>query len=676
MRKSALRGLILFLPGLVLGFGLLGCGGGGSDPGSVLGPPAKVTLSPSTLSLERGQVAGVSVLVQDANDNPLFSETVTFNSSNTSVVTVSNNGLVCAGTWDSLTTPVVCTPAAAAGTANLTATAGSITSAATPVFVHDKVTNIVVTPGAIDCLSQDDTQQFTAQAFNGGTDITATVGPFTWSSTFSNLVSIDTDGLATAELPGRSSIVASISGTNSTPASFMVCPPASITVHVKDLPDTTFSVATGATVDVVADVVDTMGKTLTGVPVEWRSSLPAVATVNSTGLVRGVAPGTTTISATCSPPACNANTTLATYGSVAVATVTGTAVATTAYATCTSTTAPCTTAVTNGTQTPLVPINTSNNTASTALQLPNTPNSLIFSGDGLVALLGSAGGLMSVTTNNNALESTVSNAPGKVLATNEDGQRAIISDVATSTVFILDRTANTLQVLSIAGATAGAFTPDGFKAFIVAGNALYVFSTQLTLRSVALGAAATDVAILSGGPFAYLAGGAASSVTAHATCDNSLVETLGTPGTPSLVKSLPDGKTLLAADSPGIDVVSVVPDFTSGCPPTLADTVTSIDFGQGAFIARQMIVLPDGSRAYITSDLASVLVYDVAGGTTTTIPLAGGAVPTTGGATVDSTSVFVGGSDNAVHRIDVATDTDTAQIPLSFTPDLVGVKSR
>jgi outer membrane protein assembly factor BamB len=151
-----------------------------------------------------------------------------------------------------------------------------------------------------------------------------------------------------------------------------------------------------------------------------------------------------------------------------------------------------------------------------------------------------------------------------------------------------------------------------------------------------------------------------------------------------LIGTLPNGSRVLAVDSPGIDDVTVVPTFSGPCPYSLSSVVTSTDFGQGAFTARQLIILPDGSRAYVTSDLTSLLVYDVAGQTVAAIPLANGATAFTGGSTLTSSQVYVGGSDNAVHRIDVATGVDVQQIPVlngdspavAFTPDLVGVRPR
>ncbi|MFI5312099.1 MAG: Ig-like domain-containing protein [Gemmatimonadales bacterium] len=61
-------------------------------------------------------------------------------------------------------------------------------------------------------------------------------------------------------------------------------------------PLTTISV--GQTVTLTAAAIDAQGVTLAGQAVAWGSSIPAVATVSNNGLVTGVAPGTTIISAT------------------------------------------------------------------------------------------------------------------------------------------------------------------------------------------------------------------------------------------------------------------------------------------------------------------------------------------------------------------------------------------
>ncbi len=678
MRKSGGSPLIPFLLlALLAASGVSGCGG--DTPMAEPRVLTEVTVVPSSVSLNRGQTQQVVSRALDQDDALILAD-FTFATSNNAVFTVSNAGLICAGTWDSLTTPVVCTPSTAVCTpasnctANLTVTAMAggvtVTSTPVPVFIHDVVDNIVVTPASVNCLSQDNdtgpdiTQQFSAQAFSGGNDITATVGPFTWASAQTNIATITTAGLATGELPGVSNITASVGSVVSPAAPLTICPPASMSLHVMGSAATSFSVAVNGTQTLALDIVDTLGEPLENVPVTFQIANPNIASINATTrVVTGSAVGSTGIVAHCTPPGCNQGSTIPTYSNVVTATVTGTAAPSTVYATGTATTS-------------LVPINTGTDTAGTAITLPQMPNSILFTRDGATLFLGSANGLMTVDAASNTFQSTVTNVPGRVLAVSPDGNRVVVSNIPGATVFIFDRAANSITSLGISDANAAAFTPDGLKAFITAANSLFVVSTQFAVQNIPLAAVANDVTVLPGGSFAYLAGGAASAITARATCDNTEVDSDPTPAaSPALIAALPDGSRVLAANSPNLEVITVTPTF-AGCPPSPGGVLTSVDFGQGAFTPRQIILLPDATRAYVTSNLTSLLAFDVAGGTPSAIPLTGGASATTGGATVDSTRVYVGGSDNAVHRINVATATDATSIGLSFTPDLVAVRPR
>ncbi len=691
MRRLAGGGWFLIL---LLSLGLSGCGGGG-DSRTTIGPPATVELFPSSLSMEVGGVAQVAATVKDAKGNLVFTATPTFSSSNPAVVTISNNGLVCAGTWDSLTTPVVCTPAAAAGTSNLTATAGGITSNIVVASVHLHVDNITLSPASVDCKSQNATQVFTATAFNNGVDITSTVGTFNWLSSDTTVATIDVAGPATAPVlaanqasikaknPGLANISASITSTNSTAAPFITCSPATISIHTTDaVPATSFSIATGATKALAADVVDTLGVTLTGLTLTWNSSQPAIASVSTSGTVTGVAPGVSIITASCTPPSCNPGVNQAIYSNPVTATITGAATTTTVYAT--TTTAPAA-----GGHTDLIPIPTSTNIAGTAIALPTDAaiNSLLMNPAGTRAFLGSSKGLVVVDVAANTVLATVSNSLGKALAVSPNGQFILSSDTGAGKVYVYDSVNNLVTTLNIAGATRAAFTSDSFKAYIVAGSTLYQYSPSLTLRTIAMTAAANDVAVNSSGQFAYTAGGEAGSVAARSTCRNDSTwapeDVVATGASPDLIAAVSTGE-LLAVEGGSSEIDKITPTITApaagtSCPPTLGDALATANFGVGAFTARQIIVTTNGAKAFVTSDQASILVFNVGAATTAVIPLAGGGTQSfTGGVTLDGANLYVGvGGVNAVHRIDTTAAPATAdvqQIPVGFVPDLVAVR--
>jgi len=196
-------------------FSLLPACGGHKPPGS--NPfPAKITLNPTTsASMQAGSAMVFSATAQNGT-NAAVSPTFTFTSSNPGVVDISPAGAACAGSWNA---PYysVCTPAGI-GQAEITASALGATSPPTVVFVHPPIDEITVTvvppvnppppacPGQtalpaeckIDfnsnaanyCVSQNQVQTLQATAYSNGVDITATVGPFTWSQTNLNVVTI------------------------------------------------------------------------------------------------------------------------------------------------------------------------------------------------------------------------------------------------------------------------------------------------------------------------------------------------------------------------------------------------------------------------------------------------------------------------------------------------------
>src|SRR4051812_23508643 len=371
----------LYIILIVSGFGaLIGCGGKKSTTPNTTGAgvPTTVVVSPTNASLNRGATVGFSGAVQDGTGATLANQTITFKSSNTAVVTIASSGLACAGTWDSLTIPVVCTPGPT-GTAQITASSGSLNSTPVNVFVHERVDNVVVSPSTPNCASQSQTLQFTAKVFGNNQDLTSLVGPPSWTSSQPTVATIDTNGLATGVLPGLTTIFASVAGVNSLPVSFQTCPVEKITFHVAD------SNATSATLDALAtqqfaiEATDTRGVVVNNLPLQFNYTQPVVAQVGLGALITAAAPGATSITASCTPPQCNVGIT-SVYSNPVTVKVNGTGNATTVYA-----------ASTAGTS--LTPIDTSTNSAGTVVTLPQKPNSIAINQQGTRAFLGGDTGL-------------------------------------------------------------------------------------------------------------------------------------------------------------------------------------------------------------------------------------------------------------------------------------------
>src|SRR5213082_2082750 len=116
----------------------------------------------------------------------------------------------------------------------------------------------------------------------------------TWSSNSTAVATVDGNGLVTAVAAGAATITATSEGQSGT-ASVTVSsiPVASVTVSPSPA-----SVQQGATVQLTATPKDANGNPLSGRVVTWSSNNTAVATVNGSGLVTGVAAGSATITAT------------------------------------------------------------------------------------------------------------------------------------------------------------------------------------------------------------------------------------------------------------------------------------------------------------------------------------------------------------------------------------------
>jgi hypothetical protein len=562
--------ILLLLP-------ILGCGGG-SHPGPPLFP-GKITLSPpSNASLALGQTLVFTAAVQTTSGTNL-STTITFTSDDTSILNMSPSGVACAGHWDATFT--ICTPGAT-GPVRVTASALGEDSAPTYVFVHPPIDNIAVVgvvqngvPVQEPCLSQSQSMTVEAHAYSHGNDITAAVGPFTWSANNFSVVTLTplnnsafnfptNQATATASTPGITFIYASVNGASSSSFQqpqltnsqgtaspvldfFATCPIQNIALELgaAGSNQTTFAVSKGsssAAQTVVATVTDIMGYNslprtdgglvLSKIPLTWTSSQPG-----SIGVPAGCTqscplslsnPGSATITASCSPPTCNAG-----FPTIPNAFLTDGVLDTTKVDACTSffqalypqfttckelipvpvyaspvflnppnspvtiSNAAAISGVVTGSTSPATVFASSTGcqhelpttcstsaynvttraSAGNGTQLPVSPNSFLSDPTGSRVWMGSDFGALILTPSSfgssSSPFSSLGTVTGTVLASSLNGALAAFSDTrhTPNQVYIVNSSSTASPTsLAIPSATMAAFTPDGLKTYIVGSN--------------------------------------------------------------------------------------------------------------------------------------------------------------------------------------------------------------
>ena len=653
---------------------------------------------------------------------------------------VPTTGRLCAGTWNrnsagGIPNFTVCTPAARSGTAQVTASSGGASSNALPIFVHPVVTSIIVGAPSTNCstdlatnccafstvggttaptaqvnfsgnacLSQNVTGQLAARVFAGSgntlQNITCTqtgtsssgsplfapfVGHVSWSTastststtTGNSVVTIDENGIATANLPGSTIVNASVSNASSTNGYFSTCPPARIDLSI---PNTTpappaITVNQNNTQPLVATVVDTNGVTLNGVPITFVSTTPSTLPSGGTSSVTPIFPGSGAITAVCLPPACN-NSPLSAVGlfgnglpvvsNQLVINSPGTN-STLLYA-----------ASTNSRQ--LVAIDLFTSVAGTPVRLPYVPNSMVISTDGTTLFLGSSTELMIVSAASTTVTGEFQATPGNVLAVSPDGTTIVVADPTRQTVSLVSSAGALISSYGGLG-TRAQFSPDSGTVYIAAGNQMIVHSSFTGWTAVPLTVNATDVSLATPQVAAFLAG---PTTTARGYCPITTVSGAGDAATTSNVFYPDAGLTAPAADrlvatndgahilgatltpSPTFTDVSVtLPQKNLLCPATttgqqvLGNTLfTSTLPGITASQINGVIAASDSSLAFVTfTGTGGILPsYTPAGGgvgALGAVKLSGTAVaPVSGVFSSDNATFFTGTSgDNLIHLI-------------------------
>lgn len=235
-----------------------------------------VSISPTELTMIEGENASLSVLVYPSNASV---RDVTWKSSNTSVATISQSGLV---------------EAIAEGTTLITVTTedGNKT-ASCAVTVKPKI--ISVTGVSLNktslTMTEGDVQELTATV----TPSNATDKSVSWSSSNTSVATVSSVGVVTAKSAGSATITVTTNDGGKKATCSVTVKAKTIAVTGVELDKTSISMTVGDTQSLTATVTPTNA---TNKSVTWSSSNTSVATVSSSGVVTAKSAGSATITVT------------------------------------------------------------------------------------------------------------------------------------------------------------------------------------------------------------------------------------------------------------------------------------------------------------------------------------------------------------------------------------------
>ena len=287
---------LVFLTTLLV---LLSCGdGGGTGPGGdppPVMPVARVVVTPDTVRLAAGGSVTAVVRLEASGGAPLTGRAITWSVANDTVATVSSAGLITA----------VGDPSGPVSTV-VTATSEGVSGTAV-VIVSPRVANILYTNNQV-ILYPGETGGLTVSVRDADS-VGVARRSVTWTNSDPSVATLVlsggspvtlTDGNgqsvagATAVAPGHSTVTVTAEGLSGT-IDVWVVPEAVDSVEIR--PDTVL-VLTGFPRRATAVVTDAAGRSLTDRSVQWSIGDPSLATVDSTGMITGLVPGFTTVSAT------------------------------------------------------------------------------------------------------------------------------------------------------------------------------------------------------------------------------------------------------------------------------------------------------------------------------------------------------------------------------------------
>jgi hypothetical protein len=724
------------------------CNGG--DSGPQVGQLTTITLTPKVygISLNYGSIGQITApAATDCKGNTVSVPSYTYGSADTSKTIVDvqpTTGRVCAGTWNrnsgaGVADYTYCIATNKTGTFSVVASADGANSNALPVYVHPTVTSVVLgapsatsadcmgsdpatncSPAAYStsptsctinpsngcctqplatstayvsnaCISQGTTGQLAARVYAGTgssqTNISCQVGHPTYTPQTASIVTIDENGVATAQAPGSTIITSNLANAGSSAGFFSTCPPKTIVLSAPGFSGPSASINPNNPLPLNAVVTDTNGTVLTGLTLEFVSTTPS--TIPGASTITPLFPGAAGITAICQPPSCNPSpfNQIGLFGN-------GTPVLSNNF-NVTSIGKNSTALYIGSTNSQyIVPIDFTTNVIGSPVRLPYVPNSMVISNDGTSIYMGSANELMTFNALTNSLSAQDTTVMGQVLAVSPDNTTLVVTDPNRQLVYLYSSTGTTSTASGIQTQYGGVgthaeFSPDSQTVYITTTtNQLLVHSALTGWSSITLGNPATDVAITVPSAGAFLAG---TTTTARGQCPVTTTTTVnGLPTTTNvfypdagvtapatdLLAATNDGKHMIGATASSDSLIDIslpsgVPtgecdpagpkfDATPGAPLTFAGVtptaITGVDPTSDSTIAFVTYTGTGGVVPYYTpgtGTIANIPLLQVTGNPSAPV------APVTGVISADNFTFYVGTSgDNEVHLINRTTLTD------------------
>ena len=743
------------------------CNGG--DSGVKVGQLVTITLQPKIFGISLNQAEQGQTSTPTGADCKGTSVSVSSYTYGTTDMTIADvqptTGRLCGGNWNrnsggGVADYTTCMPTGKSGIAYITATASGVSSNPLPVYIHPVVTSVVLGAPSTDCindpatncspaatntnlpasaaiscnvataqgccaapaiaavspylatgcLSQTQTGQLAARVYAGTpanpVNVSCQVGHLTYSAQTASIVSIDQNGVATAQQPGSTIIDAQVSLSGSSAGFFSTCPPADIALSYSGSTtgSTDIVVNENNTQPITATVTDTLGNPVTGLSLEYVSTTPRTIPASANGTVTPIFPGQASITAICQPPTCNTapQSEIGIYGNGKP--VTSKAV---------SVTTPGTNSeflyIASTDSQYLVPVDFTQTTLGAPVRLPYVPNSIAISNDGTSIYLGSSTELMVLTASTSVLARQDTTVRGNVLAVSPDSGTIVISDPQRGQVYLYTSAGAITSIYGGVG-TRAVWSPDSQTVYIAAGNQILVHSTFSGWKAIApTTPIGTDVTVTVPAVGAYFSG---PTTTARGYCP--ITTTSGTTAPPAAsnqfyppadvaatatdrVASTSDGFHILGASAATDTLSDIEVSLASKaagslsasggivCPAngsglTFTNTIATTPL-TGATPTAITGILPttDSRVAFITyTGTGGVLPYyqptnlsptgNTTGvgilGTYNTIPLSGAATaPVAGTISADNSTAYIGtAGDSLVHIISTGTLTETKTI--------------